>query len=99
MTLCNATNPPFLEGCVRPLDHLGKHSWVEGENIPPPWIPVPVIHLAVSGMPDGTMEIQHDSGECVFCDAERWRILAGIKGEFGDWGDTISDIEELGTSK
>ena len=73
MTLCNATNPPFLEGCVRPLDHTGKHSWVEGENIPPPWIPVPVIHLAVSGMPDGTMEIQHPSGECVFCDAERWR--------------------------
>ena len=77
MSLCNITGAPVTgdftgsEGCILTLNHLGPHYWREEENVPLP--PTPVVHLAVSGMPVGTMSIDHPSGTCVFCDAERYR--------------------------
>ena len=69
---CSATHPTLGYPCERGT-HAGPHaayglSWVDlPDDLPP------IQHMAAVGLVG--MEIQHPSGECAWCDAERWRSL------------------------
>ena len=80
---CSATHPTLGYPCERGT-HAGPHaayglSWVDlPDDLPP------IQHMAAVGLVG--MEIQHPSGECAWCDAERWRspipsAVAGFRPE------------------
>lgn len=68
---CTQFHPTLGYPCERHADHPGRHRdrW---ENV---WEDVdhgPVIHQPTPGYPGG-IDVQHPSGECAWCDAQRWR--------------------------
>ena len=79
MFLCNApiAPGPGQERCVIPANIPNDVcSWIPGENLSRP--DGPVLHLPTIGLPPLAMEIQHETGECAWCDAERWRNHVGV---------------------
>lgn len=99
--LCNHPHPDptRAERCLMPegVPHEGRHNYVDGENLNPSFFPA--VHAPVSGWPAEVMDIQHLSGECIWCDGERWRKVvasceaAGIEIEPG-WMDPSAMIVE-----
>ena len=69
---CEERHPGLGYQCERDLDHPGEHDAFGLEWLRPTAVPGPILHLATPGYPGGA-DIQHPSGECVWCDAERWR--------------------------
>ena len=79
MMICSERHPALGYGCEREAGHPSAHSAVGLRWEDPPADPGPIVHLAVSG-PVGGVELQHAEGECVFCDAERFRRWDGSGG-------------------
>ena len=73
MAKCGDPHPTLGYPCYFPPGHEGHHEdpfdnrW---ESV----APSPVVHQAVAGYPGG-IDVQHRSGTCYWCDAERFRSL------------------------
>ena len=69
---CFKSHPLDSSRCHYPEGHEGEHCSTSGR-----WYvvnPGPIVHQATAGMPGG-IDIQHDEGECVWCDSQRFRDL------------------------
>ena len=89
LNTCEAAHPTLRYRCPLSLGHEGPHecngaTWVDTPA-------GPVVHLATSGPALG-IDIQHPSGDCVWCDAQRWRnVIATYDGQGVGFDPTFYD--------
>ena len=72
MTRCTEHHPTLGYLCIEGDPFHGRHEDAYGNHwYRPVGPPPPVTHLPVVGWTETSIE--HPTGECVWCDAERWR--------------------------